>query len=146
MNSDDYLVKLYKLNTEKEKKKKLTDKAKSIGNFSEKIRKSIVGICITGFVLHVLGIILSLPILVIISLLGCMPCVVILGPIQMISESISSKYESKSEECEKKVKDYESNMISPILQLPAPKNENIDYPNNLHTNGIKTRTRLSNIR
>ena len=146
MNSDDYLVKLYKLNTEKEKKKKLTDKAKSIGNFSEKIRKSIVGICITGFILHVLGIILSLPILIIISLLGCMPCVVILGPIQMISESISSKYESKSEECEKKVRNYESDMISPILQLPAPKNTNIDYKSNSQTNAIKASTRLVNIK
>lgn len=146
MKHENYLVKSYKLKSVQEKKNLLESKMKKSGDFSEKIRKSIVGICISGFCLHVLGWLLSLPILIAIALLGCMPCVVILGPIQMISESISEKYKAKVDDCDKTISLCEEDMAKSMLQLPAPKVLNNGYDSKLHSNATKKVANLTNIR
>lgn len=119
---------------------------KKSGDFSEKIRKWIVGICMTGFCIHVLGLLIAQPILIAISLLGCMPWVVVLGPIQMISESMSEKYKAKAEQCDNKIASYQNDMCQSMLQLPAPEVVKNGYNSTLHTNVTKKVAELTNIR
>ena len=132
MNQNDCLINLEELNTEKEKLENFESKKKQTGEFSEKVRKTIVGVCIAGVIIHVLGLLTQSPVLVLSSLLGCMPVVVILGPIQMISDGISEKYAKKAEVSKKKISDYENLLTDSMVELPIFGNQitNIDTQEN----------------